>query len=50
MVKRDYVGALGEVTDDRVGVGGGDKGLVGCQVIRQGMATLAIQFTKNIVE
>lgn len=39
----------GEVLGDEVGVGGGDEGLVGSQVVGEGMAALAVEFGENVV-
>jgi len=37
------------VFEDDVGVGGGDEGLVGCQVIGQGVAAGAVQLREHVV-
>ena len=39
-----------EVLDDNVGFGGGDKGLVGSEVVGQGVAAFAVELGKNVVE
>ena len=50
LAQRDHVAALGKMLDHQVSIGGGYKGLVGGEVVGQGVAAATIELGKDVIE